>query len=193
MEERKTMNEVLEVNPQEINYQITSVEDLTRINIVLRKIIESEKKISDKLDPEIANAYKTHKGLTALKKTTLEPFVNAREKINQSIKNWHIEQERVAKELQDKINSELKEQAEWKDVEPIQVDIKDCIQKVAPKQEGQYKRSNWKARIIDEKLIPRDFLMPNISKLDKFAKANTGLLTVDGVEFYDDFTIVTKV
>lgn len=208
------MNE-LELKTQDINYTISTQEDLTRLTVILRRIDETIKQICDKLDPRVLEAHKTHKGLTILKKETIAPFEEAKSKINASIKSWYHEKEQEAIALQNKINEQLAKQAEevkkklldeakdneWdKEVAqgivermvPVTVDLKDCKESVNPKTEGQYKRSNWKAILIDEKLLPREYLIADIDKLDKMAKQFKGTSIIPGVIFKDDFTIVTK-
>lgn len=185
------MNELDQIKT---SYEIKSNDDVIRLNLVLRKTIELEKKICDRIDPEIANAYKTHKGLTALKKEELQPILNVKNAINDSLKQWQIKLDNEAKALQEKVNKQLAEQAEqnWSDEKPDTVDLYACKQAVIPKVEGQYKRSNWKARVINAELVPKEFWIINESALDKTAKLTKGEIEIPGVEFYDDFTIVTK-
>lgn len=212
------MKNLEELKPEEIKFEITSNEDLTRLNLVLRRIKQSKDKICEKLDPEIANAYKTHKGLTALKKETLKPWEEVETKINNSIKAWHIKQEEEARLLQERINKQLSEQAEalrqqklkeadekgsdWskeiakeevKNIVTDTIDLKACKEAVIQKQEGQYKRSNWKAEIIDSNKVPKEFWTIDLQALDVYAKKTKGTIPVEGVRFYDDFTIVTKI
>jgi hypothetical protein len=76
---------------------------------------------------------------------------------------------------------------------PVTVTLEECKESVNPKESGQYKKSNWKARIVNEEVIPRIWLMPNMILLEKRAKElKVAGMTIPGVEFYDDFTIVTK-
>jgi hypothetical protein len=67
-----------ELELKEMSYDIKTPEDLSRITLILRRIKEMKDAICKKIDPEISNAYKTHKGLTALKKDTLLPFNNGK-------------------------------------------------------------------------------------------------------------------
>jgi hypothetical protein len=64
---------------------------------------------------------------------------------------------------------------------------------VQPK--GQYIKGTWRARIINPKEIPHDYLIAwsdiNQGKVDKFAQATKGSITVPGVEFYEEKKIVT--
>lgn len=205
----------LELKTQDINYTIASPEDLTRLTLILRKIDETITNIELRLKPEIAKAHATHKGLTTLLKETVAPFEQARTNINANIKFWYHAKEQEAIALQNRINEQLAKQAEeikkklleeakdneWdKEVAqekvssmvPITVDLKDCKESVNPKIEGQHKRSNWIAVIRHEELIPRDYLIPDMKKLNELAKLHKGQFTISGVSFVDDFTIVTK-
>lgn len=212
------MNELEELKPQEVNFSITCDEDKERLTLVLKKCLETRDMICDKLDPRIQEAHKTHKGLTTLRKESLAPWEVVIEKINQSLKGWHVKKEREAIELQQKINKKLAEDAEvirqqklkeaelqeseWsKEVAkeeahaliPQTVELKDCKEAVSTKIEGQYKRSNWKACVVDEDLVPRIWLMPNMQLLEKRAKElKVEGMTIPGVEFWDDFQIITR-
>jgi hypothetical protein len=61
------------------------------------------------------------------------------------------------------------------------------------KQNGISRKSNWKWRLIDESAVPREFLMVDEQKLNRFAKAMQDKARVAGIEFYDDGTIAVKV
>ncbi len=213
----KQISKIDELKPQEISFEINSEEDLVRLNLVLKKCIECNKKIDEKLDPRIAEANKTHKGLTALKKETKKPWDEVIDKIKLSLKVWYANKEEEAKQLQQKINEDLSKKAneykeellqeaansdEWSaevlkekasEIVAQSVELKDCKETIGGKQEGQYKRSNWKARIFDENRIPREYLCPDLKKIDEFAKKYKGELAIQGVEIYDDFSIITKV
>ncbi len=208
-------NEIDQISKQ--SFAISNAEDLLRINAVLKGIKGLKKKIEDELNPEIEKAHKAHKGLTELKKKYLKPLEAVEASINTELKVWTLKQEEEARLLKEKIDADLARKAEeekkrllkeadgkddWakevaqekvQEIIPVTVDLKDCKETIAPKQEGQYKRSNWKARIVDESRIPHNFFIVDEKKLDKYAKEFKELASVTGVEFYDDFTIVTKV
>lgn len=54
------------------------------------------------------------------------------------------------------------------------------------KTKGFAQRDNWKARVINADIVPRDWLIPDIEGLNKYAKAIKGGRTVPGVEFYNE-------
>lgn len=58
---------------------------------------------------------------------------------------------------------------------------------VAPsKAVGERTRKTWKARVINESLVPREFLIVNEAALDAFARTTKGATNVAGVEFYEE-------
>lgn len=73
------------------------------------------------------------------------------------------------------------------------------IQVVAPmvaKQEvsaaGIKMRENWKFRVVNANLIPRELMIPDERKLGEIARANKSLAKVDGVEFYREDIIAAS-
>jgi hypothetical protein len=57
-----------------------------------------------------------------------------------------------------------------------------------PKESGVSMRSNWKFRIDDESLIPREFMMPNEKALKSHATSLKEKAKVAGVTFYNEPT-----
>ena len=73
---------------------------------------------------------------------------------------------------------ELKEQKE--NVIPI---IAPVIAPRIEKPAGVSYRDKWSAAIVDEMLVPREYLIINTSALDKIAQATKGSVKIAGVEF----------
>lgn len=87
----------------------------------------------------------------------------------------------IAKAEQAKAAAKAEERAQQAaEVQVIAPTIAPTFQKAA----GTSLKKNWKARIINEAVIPRDYLMVDLSKLDKVAKATQGSLNIPGVQFY---------
>lgn len=209
--------EINQVQTQNQTFQVSSNEDLVKINTVLRGVKMLQKKVCDELDPEISKAHKTHKGLTELKKKYLKPLEEVEAKITNAIKAWTLKQEEEARLLQERINKDLAEKAEALRQEKLKeaegadeftrelvkeqaeeikndtVSLEACKEATVVKQDGQYKRSCWKARIINQEIVPKAYWIINEELLDKIAKHSKGQEQIPGVEFWDDFTIVTKI
>lgn len=211
------MNITQEVQSLPKTFEITSNEDVEKINIVLRRVIEMIKHVESELNPQIKLAHESHKAAMATKKKLLEPLETVEYNINVALRNWQVKKEAEAKTLQDKINKQLAEAAEeqrkkveleaknatneWDkevavdklaDIKTDSVELAVCKEAIAPKITGQYKKSNWKARVINPELVPDEYWIINESMLDKVAKMTKGEEKINGIEFFDDFTIVTK-
>lgn len=78
----------------------------------------------------------------------------------------------------------MKEQAEAVlDAPAAPVDVPEPVKVEKPK--GQTYVENWQARVVDEKLIPREYLTPDLVALGKLAKMMKGKASVPGVVFED--------
>ena len=70
-------------------------------------------------------------------------------------------------------------------VAPVQVDPAVRVEKPV----GQAHIENWQARVVDATLVPREFLVPDMQALGKYAKLMKGKAKVAGVEFEDVGTV----
>jgi len=66
------------------------------------------------------------------------------------------------------------------------------VAQAAPKVDGASTRKTWKARVVDETNVPREFLMVNEKALDAYAKATKGKFAVGGVEFYEQESMAIR-
>lgn len=82
---------------------------------------------------------------------------------------------------------ELRQKAEEVSV-PIPI-----IASQVPKIEGVVIKTLWKYRIIDPNLVPREYLVINEKMLQQIATATKGTLKVDGVEFYSEENISSRI
>lgn len=57
---------------------------------------------------------------------------------------------------------------------------------------GIHTRDDWRARVTDHLLVPREYLIPDEKKLDRLAKAIKGPSNIPGVEFYAETSVVKK-
>jgi translation initiation factor IF-2 len=74
---------------------------------------------------------------------------------------------------------------------------RECAAMQVRKSSGESVRITMKARVVDVEKVPRMYMMVNQSMLDTMAKTNKDLIKagqfkIDGVEFYEDSTIVRK-
>jgi hypothetical protein len=78
----------------------------------------------------------------------------------------------------------MKEQAEKVLDAPVApVSVPDAVKVEAPR--GQSNLENWQARVVDADLIPREYLIPDLVGLGKYAKLMRSKASVPGVVFED--------
>jgi len=63
------------------------------------------------------------------------------------------------------------------------------VEAAKPKVAGVNTVTRWKFRIKDDKLIPREYLIPNEKVLQALATSSKGSLAIPGVEFYSETDI----
>ena len=76
----------------------------------------------------------------------------------------------------------LQQAEETKNITPV-------VAVEVPKVQGVATRTNWKYEIINEKLIPRNFLKVDEVKLGQVVRATKGTLQIPGVKIYSEESI----
>ncbi len=187
-----------------IDYERTA-EELKQIKSIYN-ILETERKSATKPMDE------AKKKIMDWFRTPLDRLVNAETKRKKAILTYQQEQERKRKEEENRL-AELKqkeaeklqkkaEKAEAKgdtekaeelrqqaqDTAAITPTVGSTIQKV----EGTTTKKLWKFEIIDEKLIPRSYLIPDTAKIGKEVRACGDSLSIPGIRIYAEETLAVK-
>jgi hypothetical protein len=184
----------------------------------LLKIVKGRYKELETQRKEITSPIdEAKKKIMTLFKSPLDLLEKAESKIKQLMVNYSTEQERKAEEerkrlqkiaddaaekerkkLEKKIEkaiesgneekvSELQEKKE--SIESIAVPV---ISAPVEKPSGISYRDKWYAVVIDDKLIPREYLIPNIDMLNKVAALTKGTLSIPGVQFKSEKIIASR-
>ncbi len=128
--------------------------------------------------------------LDAVKKSLIAKYAPVKQPYEDFIKAGKAEMVRWNKVIQE----EQRKQAER--LEALKAEGKDVdlpAQTVeAPKVSGVSLRENWSFRIVDENLIPREYLKPDEKLLGEVARSMKGKIKVPGVEFFSETGISSK-
>lgn len=173
--------------------------DIDELQSVTKAIKETYKDIED-----------TRKSITSplddCKKLVMDYIRGAKDNAQKAKKNikkivlaWNDEQDRIRREeesrIQAKIEAERKKAElaqEMEDDEAVeQQALKVERMEEAAKEKSEEKpdidrrtfRKNWRAKVMDEKKIPREYLEPNMTKLNKAARDSKGKANIPGVVF----------
>ena len=165
---------------------IDNEQELINANELAKEVKKSLKEAKEYKADEIKKAHKIHKDLLVEQKQLTEPLKNA-EKI---IKNAISEYMKKVEQENKRIEAERKEEEELFGVAITE-------NKEKPKLEGTYVRKTWKARIIDEDLVPvklgKMVIRPVDQKaLNDIAQVYKGTKKIDGVEFYQEESVVIR-
>lgn len=216
IEEKPIEQEVIELKNKDIKYEIENNDDLDRLSNWLKTLKGMSKKVSEKFDPIVENAYKTHKEATALRKSFLDPIKEVVEKITNSVLKYHARMEKERIEAEELVNKELARKAEEikqkliKESETAENEwdkeiAKEKAAQIVPqtvmtgpsdfkKQEGMSVRKNWRAKIVDINLVPMEYCLKeaNMPMLHALAKKEEKPSTIPGVEFFNDANLAVK-
>lgn len=184
---------------------IDSPETYTGAIDFLKEVKGAQKRVSDFFAPMKTAAYDAWKAICSREKEVLGPLTEAESEVKRKALTYQREEERKRAEEERRLQAEADEAArkererlekkaaklktpekrealleEAKTIEAPVISIASRAQKVV----GVATRKIWRARITDEKAIPREWLVPNEKALNEFAKATKGKMVVPGVEFY---------
>jgi len=166
--------------------------------------------ITDYWKPLKEAAAKQHKDICAKEKELLTPFSTAETDLKNKMAAYQrqkMEEERIQREEAERFKREeadrlmklaeeaekegMSEHAEYLVEEAAKAETMYIPQVKQEKTAGTSAIRVWKARIINDELVPVSVmgatLRPvDLSALDKFAKASKGNMKIPGVEFYED-------
>lgn len=166
------------------------------------KVIKGlQKEVESAFDPAIEAAHRSHKIAIESKDKYFKPLVNAEKLIKGKMGAFLAEEERLRKVEEERLRKEvekaqekLKAKAEKEQANGNGKKAEELLQKadniIAPtlapttkKVTGISFREKWYAEVVDLKLLPREYMLPDMVKLNKFAAAMKDSVVVPGVVF----------
>ena len=154
-----------------------------------KAIVEHHKDMKQK-------AHEAHKAVVAAEKKLLNPVREARRIIKGKTTKWYVDEERkreaaarkAAEEAQERKLDEAEKLEAQGDHEAAEV-LLNAPEPIVQAEEIEtpvHYRDNWKARVVETKLVPKEYWMINEALLDQVAKKSKGSAEIPGVEFYND-------
>lgn len=211
--EKRVLN--LPVRATEI--QVKDQASLSIANEFLLGIKALQREIDSTFDPIIQATHDAHKKALAQKKKFEDPIIQAERMVKPKIGAYLQEQERIRREAE-----EAARRAEWerkraeeevlrkameaeakgkaKEAKKI-IEEAAKIEQTAPalpiipqrqQTQGITMREVWKFEITDSKLIPREYLMPDIVRIGKIVQACKGETSIPGIRVYSEKIIAAR-
>ncbi len=190
-------------------------ETYTAAGILWKQIKDMMKEVADTFDPIIDAAHKSHKKALEQKAKFYTPLETAYKSVKKLMSDYDLEQERIRQAEQRRLEEIARKEEEERRLmeaiaaeeelrargatkeeasqeaaaimeEPVSI-APITLQKTTPKLEGgPVYRTIWKARIIDERKIPRQYLIPDMVKINGVIRALKNQHGIEGIEAYEE-------
>ena len=192
-------------------FTIASSDDYVQASEILKTVKGRYQEIEAKRKGMTAPLDEAKKRIMDFFRQPLEQLSNAERQIKSAMLAFMQEQEKVRREQEEQLQalaraererlnkitaekiSQAVEEGNLKKAEEILDAVVEVaaptVQQEKPKAQGIKMVTRWKYRIIDESLIPREYLVPNEKLLANTAVATKGVIKIAGVEFYSESTV----
>jgi hypothetical protein len=158
----------------------------------LKKFI---KKINENYRPLIKKANDAHKAIIATEKNQLSPFKEAEKIIKSKLLQYRIDQEKIKKNEEERIQRELKQQMETELLQKAEetgneeflnkeIVVPKVEVEVIPKQKGLSFIEKWTFKITDRLIIPEQYKIIDMQKIKKVVQALKNETNIPGIEIY---------
>lgn len=179
----------------------------------LKAVKGAQKRVTDFFGPMKSKAHEAWKAITTTEAATLKPLQDAEAQVKRVLVTYQTEQEAIRQAEQRRLQAAADEAArkERERLEAAAAKLKTpelrearmeqaaaviapvvTVAAVTPVIAGQSLRKTWKARVVNEAIVPRAWLVVNQSALDAFARSTKGAVKVDGVEMFEDVTMASS-
>jgi hypothetical protein len=183
--------------------EIKTVDDYEWYLIVSRECAIQIKSVDNAMDEHIKRAHQSHKALLATKKQAVEPINEVKQIASKAMGVWNakckaeddaerkrlevearkLQQAEVAKDAADLALSgkfeaakSALDHAEKLPQPPVKVESS------KPKHEGTITRTNYSIEIVNAKLIPLEYMVPDVARLNDMARSSKGSIVIPGVK-----------
>lgn len=143
-----------------------------------------EKKVKEYFAPIKSSTYSAWKSICEKEKEELTKITAVINSINNEMMAWQKKQEEIKKELEAKLRAEVEAQSEDDFVPPP------IVQANIPVVDGLTTRENWDFEIVNEAEIPREYLIPDVTKIRGVVKKLKGNTNIPGIRVFKTEKIV---
>jgi hypothetical protein len=195
--------------------KVTDSETYTTAGTLWKQIGDMIKEVKDTFDPICDAAHKAHKAATEKRAKYLDPLTAVQKSVKSLMSAWDDEQTRLRKVeearlaaiarkaeeellLMEAIAAEEEARANGATVEEAAQEAAAIIaepvyvppvvlQKTTPKLAGgPVYRTIWKFRIVNESLIPRQYMVPDEKAIGGVVRSTQGKINIPGIEAYEE-------
>jgi len=170
--------------------EIRDNESYMRAGEMLTAVKGLLKEIDAAFDPICKRAHEAHKEALNQKRRAAEPLLEAERILKKGIADYQAELERRRREEEDRLREEARLAAAIAEIleEPVAAPVVH-VPPAAPKLAGVSARKVWKYRVVDEALIPRQYLTVDHAAIGRVVSALGGRAKIPGIEVYEETVI----
>lgn len=200
IEEKEMSREIATVNADAMSIVVTDNASYLLAGEMLSAIKRLKKNIEEYFKPLKSSAHNAWKQICTRESEEIAKLTPAIDHIDKQMTTWNIEQERLRQEEEARLRREAervaeerllqaaleaektgdKEEAEAILNEPIFVPPP-IVEKSVPKIAGQTMITTWEAEIVDANLIPREYLVPDMVKINQVVRAMKEKTDIAGI------------
>lgn len=168
--ESKELDRNIETTVSTVPDEINSIDDMKVVTDKLSAINMLIKEVRKCFDPLVKKANDAHKALTKERCDRLSPLEEKKVVINNMIVEFN---QREAK----------KQVAQATETDDMFDSIIASTPGDIPTPRGMYFKESWTAKVVDIEKVPREYLVPDMVKLNGVARTFKNDAKIDGVEF----------
>ena len=168
---------------------IKGPEGLERANKALIYIKTIRKEIEDFFADSISAAKESKKkaddakkAIENLKASVEQPLIEAETYVKKLVADYRMEEEKLKKEAESKA-AFGEETAKSRAV----------LEAPAAKTKGMYDVKIWKYRVVDIKLIPKEYWIPDYDKIAEWVRGTEGKIKIPGIEIYFELSVRQRI
>lgn len=208
----------VEASEQAKALAIHSPEAYAQAGARLKQLIVEKKQAQQRVSQIKGPAFQTYKAALQLEKDVMAPYAQAEQWIKSGMARYLTEEESARHRREVALTLQAVESAKEAGVQQAELEaqlleaqgeeelaaqvrttpvaaghvLPVVLQKEVPRVEGVSSRKNWSFRIVDERLLPREYLMPNESAIRQVVRALKEKTNIPGVELYCEETVAVR-
>jgi hypothetical protein len=204
---------VPQVVSQAQHLTVSTGEDYEMACTFLQFVASRKKQVEEVFDPIVTKAHAAHKEAVAQKKKFMDPLLMAESTVKIKVSTFRTEEERKRRIEEQRLADEARKDAEERAIlEAAQLEASGeheladmviqnqteapapvvVLESSVPKQSGISGRTNWKYRIVDESLVPREYLSIDPMKVGAVVRSQKGMTKIPGIEVYPESSVSVR-
>jgi hypothetical protein len=136
----------------------------------------------------IDSANKTHKSLTAKRKDAIAPFKATKDKASALVGEYLAKKRKLEDQARAILEADAHKRAETMRIEGKHEEAKETetaitVPKIAPDSSGVMVKKTYLAKVTDLTLIPAEYMIVDMKKIEAYGRSTKGKGAIPGVEF----------